>query len=239
MEKREYHVKLKFTTPVLGTSNTSSFYLQKNREEIEKLRRELEKHGIDAQVGDAEDGLEAIEEIGKKMTVFRRDEKGNPILLGYMIKGFLKTATATLDLFMKAKRGKKEPEPLSEYMVKKVIDLHFFPTYQIHFLDERGEIITDSLVKVFERPLRGMTAQGERVTIAISEMIEPPCFMEFDITCVMPEKVEKLLPQFSGNDPILKYLREAFLYGEYCGIGQFRSGQFGRFVIQELRKNEA
>ena len=73
-----------------------------------------------------------------------------------------------------------------------------------------------------ERPLRAMTMRGPRVTMAVSDYVAAGRSIEIEVT-VLPHK------ELSWE------LIEGLLdYGKWQGIGQWRSGGFGRFTWERL-----
>ena len=72
-----------------------------------------------------------------------------------------------------------------------------------------------------QRPLRAQTAQGERVSLAMSEEIPAGSSIEFEIT-LFDEKAHK--------DAVLEWLD----YGRLRGIGQWRNSGKGRFSYEVL-----
>jgi hypothetical protein len=69
---------------------------------------------------------------------------------------------------------------------------------------------------VLERPLRAQTAQGERVALARSDTAPAGTTMSFDIMVL-------------GKDVSKKILDEWLTYGQFRGLGQWRSASWGRF----------
>jgi len=71
-----------------------------------------------------------------------------------------------------------------------------------------------------ERPLRAMTMQGPRVTLARSDMIEAGATIDATIRVIGHKEVnEELLYELLG-------------YGEFKGLGQFRNGSYGSFTFE-------
>ena len=81
----------------------------------------------------------------------------------------------------------------------------------IHFEGEVGNL---------QRPLRGQTAQGERISLANSEMIPAGATVEFT--------VEVLL------DDLMDTVREWLDYGKYNGLCQWRNAGYGSFTWEEI-----
>ena len=71
-----------------------------------------------------------------------------------------------------------------------------------------------------QRPLRGQTAQGERISLANSEQIPAGTKIVFDIL-ILDKKYEKL---------VIEWLE----YGELRGVGQWRNSGKGRFTFKVL-----
>lgn len=198
----ELKVRLTFLEEVLGTASADpelhrEFIASKAPEapsRNEKVTEEIEALGLD----------EATE---KQMTVFPRDNEGNPILWDYQIRGFFKSAAQALSYV----GGEKK---LTAY--KKKIDLLvFINERQIPFtMPEGGEI------KDCQRPLRAQTAQGERVALANSETVPSGSSIEFTIHL--------------EDDHLKKYVEWWLDYGFRNGIGQWRNSGKGKFTWEKI-----
>lgn len=70
------------------------------------------------------------------------------------------------------------------------------------------------------RPLRAQTAQGERVSLAISEEIPSGAQIEFTVVCLLDKDAD--------------LVREWLDYGSLVGIGQWRNSGKGRFKWEEI-----
>lgn len=201
-------VKLTFTEPVLGTwpanPNVAREFIASKSPDATTIEDEVAALGADA-VAD------------KGMTVFPRDNDGDPILYDYQIKGFFKDSCGMLSrIGGKTEPGKKravnESGKLTAY--KKVIDgLIFVQPRQIpiHMSGKMTEC---------QRPLRAQTAQGERVSLANSEEIPAGSTCEFDILLL--------------DDSHEKVVREWLDYGSLRGIGQWRNSGKGRYTYEIL-----
>jgi hypothetical protein len=78
---------------------------------------------------------------------------------------------------------------------------------------------------VLERPLRAMTMQGPRVTLARSDLVYAGLELEYGITVVRgPHGIDE------------DVLRDILTYGEDSGCGQWRNGGYGTFEIVEFKK---
>ena len=152
-------------------------------------------------------GAQEVEE--KSMTIFPKDKDGKPFLWDYQIKGFFKDACGSL-----ARAGGTKSSELKAY--KKVIDGLIFPKpRQIPLVLEKGAVMGNC-----QRPLRGQTAQGERISLANSEQIPAGTKIVFDIL-ILDKKYEKL---------VIEWLE----YGELRGVGQWRNSGKGRFTFKVL-----
>ncbi len=201
-------VKLTFTEPVLGTwpsnQNIAREFIASKSPDAATIEDEVAALGADA-VAD------------KGMTVFPRNEKGEPVLYDYQVKGFFKDSCGMLGrIGGKSETGKKkavnESGKITAY--KKVIDGLIFVEPRMIPLKFDGEIGD------CQRPLRAQTAQGERVSLANSEEIPAGATCEFEVLC-MDDSHEKA---------VLEWLD----YGALRGIGQWRNSGKGRFTYEIL-----
>lgn len=191
-------VKLTFTEKVLGSTagdpEITRSYIASKAEDAMKIEEEVAAIGVDG-----------VEE--KTMTIFPKLEDGTPFLWDYQVKGFFKSACQALNL---AVPGDKLPA------YKKKIDLLVFVQERKipYVLPEGGQIGS------LQRPLRGQTAQGERIALANSETIPEGTTVEFHVECL--------------DDKLMKRVRQWLDYGRYNGLGQWRNASYGRFVWEEL-----
>ena len=189
-------VKITFTEPLLGT-------LSGNKGLAEEFIVSKHPDGPQADELHAERPEGDVE---KSSTIFPREE-GRPFLWDYQIKGFFKDACGMLRRVAGTKSNK-----LTAY--KKVIDGVIFPGPRKIFIDIVGGI------EWCERPLRGQTAQGERIALARSESIQEGSSITFDISC-LDKKYEK-------------YVKEWLDYGVLRGLGQWRNSGKGRFTWEMI-----
>lgn len=153
-------------------------------------------------------GADAVAE--NQMTVFPALDDGTPFLYDYQIKGFFKGACGHL----RSVPG-SESSKLKAY--KKIIDGHIFPKPRkiiFHDVEEIGEC---------QRPLRAQTAQGERVSLAMSEEIPAGAWIQFDVELFDAKEYE--------------YVVEWLDFAIYNGIGQWRNASHGRAIWEELDDN--
>ena len=142
--------------------------------------------------------VEKSEERG--WTGFHKDENGL-FIYDYMIKGFLKAAGNTLKDIVKVKN-----------LRSKIDDFVFIFPRRIYLNQQDSD-------GVLERPLRAMTMQGPRVTLARSDYINVGKELEFEIVLIPHKEVDAdLIENLLGH-------------GMLMGLGQFRNGGYGRFEV--------
>lgn len=205
MKTKILKVKITFLEPVLGTwpsnQNVARDFIASKSPDAATIEDEVAAIGADA-----------VADKGK--TVFPRNEAGEPVLYDYQIKGFFKDSCGMLArIGGKTEAGKKravnESGKLTAY--KKVIDGLIFPQPRMIPIHVNGEI------RECQRPLRAQTAQGERVSLALSEEIPEGSSCEFEV----------LLMDESLENAVLEWLD----YGVLRGIGQWRNSGKGRFTF--------
>lgn len=203
---KDVHVKIEFLTEILGMSPSDP---------------DIYSNFIASRADcDVEDELEGLTTEATGYTVFPRDDDGNPCFFDYQVRGFFKDSCGLLSRVAgvdeaTGKRSKKKATTLSGRLscYKKVIDGNIFVT------PRKIPIHTDSAITLCERPLRAMTAQGERIALAASEQIAEGAWMEFTVHLL--------------NDNDLDLLMEWLAYGEYHGLGQWRNSGKGSFRVVE------
>lgn len=184
---------------------------------------------------------------GASNKVFHADKHG-PFLFDYALKGFLKESARRLaqagkrdedadgpeedDSDEDAKPTKKKPKKKaggkSAYtqLQDKVSGFLFVFPRKVYFRecdlrkDDKGQVEFDSL----ERPLRAQTAQGPRITVVRSDSVPAGAEIDFQVR------------MYKGGGISLAVLEEIFAYGQYQGLGQWRSGGYGRFDLVRLER---
>ena len=186
-----YQIALTFTEPLLGTV---------------PLNREVYADYIASRVEgtNALDEVETIEEATEKGTTGFHRQNGTPAIYDYAVKGMFKDAAGML---------RRVPGTASVKLTayKKIIDGLVFVTPRLIPLTVNGEL------GILERPLRAQTAQGERVSLARSEMTPAGSTLAFTV-------------QVLGKDVTEETLREWLDYGALRGMGQWRNGGYGRYT---------
>lgn len=155
----------------------------------------------------AKEAEHSEEVVEGNYTCFPNDEKGL-FLWNYVIKGALKEAGNTLK------------DALGIKNLRSKIDNYVFIRPRRIYLTRNGKIITEP-DDVLERPLRAMTMQGPRVTLAGSERLKAPVTITFTIELIKNKEVT------------MDTIRTLLDYGKFKGIGQWRNGGFGEFEWAE------
>lgn len=224
---RRFQVGIAFTEKTLGSAPADrkvyeTFIASKKRGAEEKRRAYMERRGLEPLepvVGTVEEEIETIREDAG-LTVFHSDASepdGKGIFVfDYTWKGFFKeTAEILAD-----DHGIKQPRSkLDNYL--------FVYPRRIYILGigERPLRVADGRM---ERPLRAMTMQGPRVSLACSE------YVEAGRTCSFEVKVYPNLKAGYGRESRAidagQLLETLLKYGEDKGFAQWRNGGWGRFT---------
>ena len=216
MNTEKMTVELTFIDDILGTAPNNpeihAEFIASKAPDYPSMEEEIAAIGVDA-------------EVEKGMTVFPRDEEGYPILWSYQIKGFFKSACAACQ-----KMEGSLSEKITAY--KKYVDTQVFvyPCAE----DPSGRAIriyTDDVIGDCQRPLRAMTAQGERVALANSERISKGAKCKFDIVLISGGAKAKVKGEAQKD-----LVREWLDYGQFNGIGQWRNSGRGALMWQEFDK---
>lgn len=215
------NVELTFTEPVLGTCpkdpKTYADYVASKIAKRKDLTDE-ERAALNAdEVTDAYNDIEAVEERG--WTGFMEDD-GKPYVFNYWVRGFLKSAIQSL---METGDLKK----IGSYKTKIDRYVHIHPRKLFFALPEGGK------AGVIERPLRAMTAQGPRVTLARSDTMPVGTKLIFQI-----EVLKNGGKKDGDNGVTVDVIREAFEFGRYEGMSQWRSGGYGQFEVTAFEVGE-
>lgn len=193
---KKIRVKITTVEQLLGTASNN---------------KEIHQEFIASKAPDAPSMEEEVAAVGaaevfdKSMTVFPRDDAGNPIMWDYQIKGFFKDSCQMLRKVpgsecSKIKAFKKEIDGLV-FVYPRQIPIKF-----------------DGEIGICERPLRAQTAQGERIALASSESIPAGATLEFEIKLML--------------DSHEKFILECLDYGQDRGLGQWRNSGCGKVVYE-------
>lgn len=201
IEMHTLKVRLTFQEEVLGTASNNpdihSEYIASKAPDAMSAEEEVAAIGVE----------EAVE---KSMTVFPRNENGEPILFDYQIKGFFKDACGVLRRVPGTKSSKIKA-------FKKEIDGLLFVVPRMIPLNMPGPM------GECQRPLRASTAQGDRVALAHSEAAPAGTTVEFEVQCMTKDMYE--------------LSRECLDYGILRGIGQWRNSGKGRYLWEEIKED--
>ena len=159
-------------------------------------------------------------EIEKTMTVFHR-HNDIPCVMDYQIRGFFKSAAQFYN-----RLTEKEVQDVCGIKLKKLtafkkqIDGLVFVTAM-----DGGRFIPLNLPEGSEigscqRPLRGQTAQGERVSLANSETVPAGTTLEFKIQVL--------------SHSLAEYVEGWLKFGKRNGLGQWRNSGKGAFKYQKV-----
>lgn len=197
LESRTYRII--GLTPILGSLPASKAIRTQfiiNKAPTDARRKEEEADGVD------------MDEKG--LTVFPRDSQEQLCLMDYQVKGFLKSALLTLR------------HQLGIASAKAKADVYLFVEPRYIPIRRHGQPVLDE-DEVLERPLRAQTMQGERVSLAASEMLQDPWEIELEITLLPNDGTAKSRPL------TWEAVETALNYGAYHGLGQWRNAGYGRF----------
>lgn len=190
-------VRITFTEELLGTANGDPAiheeWIASKAPDAQSIEEEVAAIGVD-------------EKIEKSMTVFPRNKDGKPILYNYQVRGYFKEAAGFLK---KAGIGKSAKFAAHKKAVDGMI-----------FVEPRMIELQGQMNETCQRPLRGQTAQGERIALANSETMSAGTCIEFEVRCLDPKHIE--------------LVREWLDYGKYHGLGQWRNSGKGTFTWEEL-----
>ena len=199
---KELKVKLTLIDEILGTAsnnkNLHADYIASKAPDAVKREEEIEAIGVDA-------------EIEKSMTVFPRNVEGSPFVWDYQIRGFFKDACGMLRRITKTKSS-----AMKAY--KKIIDGNIFVKERQIPFDMAG------CMGSCQRPLRGQTPQGERISLANSETIPAGSSITFTIQCL--------------NDGDTDTVKEWLNYGRVRGLGQWRNSGKGKFYWELIEEKQ-
>mgnify|MGYP001568131168 FL=1 len=204
-------VKITFLEELLATSSANAQiltdYISKKASD-ENLQEEV------ACLSNVEK-LDKLEEKGT--TVFVRDNDGAICILNHMIKGFLKHAGNVI--------RKTTPEQASPGKTKKWGAIAGKIDDFVKITPRRIRLNCKLEENTYERSLRAMTAQGERVSLARSEYIQEGNSIEFEI---------HVYPGAPITEEMLKTMLD---YGSWVGLGQWRNSGKGSFSYEILEIN--
>jgi hypothetical protein len=160
------------------------------------------------------------DEVQQNVTVFHRDENGI-FLWPYQIQGFFKSAGEAMrqtnsDEKIPGGKGTKWGS------IKSKIDKFLIVRPERIYLFREGDDGEDVMITepdgICSRPLRAMTARGERISISRSELIKPGA------------RFRAYIDILEGAPITEQMLVQMLAYGERVGLLQWRNSGKGRFV---------
>lgn len=207
-----YQCTLTFTGPVLGTTPTNA---QIFTDYVVAKAIENGVNGVADEWDTAPTSLDIDRDL-RGLTGFHRDNRGQPSLVNYQIRGYFKEA---------AKHLRRDTSSLSHAMkaYSQVITGQVF----VNGPGDNPKIIPFKLsgpITVLERPLRASTPQGERVSLTSSQCIPAGSSLSFQIKVLADKVVTE------------KHLREWLDYGENLGLQQWRSSSYYGTFQYELER---
>lgn len=227
----KFKIKETFTTRLLGTAPANKdvyaeYIASRKAAAEEKKRKFAERSGLPVtpNVGTEVEEEETINEEGG-VTVFHADlglktesgEDGKGVFLyDYQIAGFYKEAAEIL------------MELHGIPMVRSKLDnLAMIEPRRVYITDANGGILQKPDGKL-ERPLRAMTMQGPRVSLACSEVVNPGRKIEYTLS-ILP-----FLKSGRGKEgkkvELEKFVKMLVQFGERKGRCQWRNGGNGKFT---------
>lgn len=236
IETFRYKVKLVFTTRVLGTAPADKevyreFILKKRKDLEERRAKYADRHETPklSMTGTEVEELETVNEDAG-VTVFHNDlgqtaEDGTAgrglHFLDYQVGGYIKESAEILSQWHNIPQVRSK---LDNFLMVE--------PRRIYITDETGKAIEKPDGKC-ERPLRAMTMQGPRVSLACSDIVNPGRRIEFFVDFLPYLKSGKAKEKKDVEmDGLVKTL---FRLGARKGMGQWRNGGNGKFLCEVTR----
>ncbi len=196
---KELKVRLTFIEELLGTASSDpkihEEFIASKAPDAKSIKDEV-----------AAVGVEGV--VEKSMTVFPKLNDGTPFIYDYQIRGFFKEAYSCL------KKVKGTASSNIKAFKKEIDGLIFVEPRKIP-LCMHGQGLGNC-----QRPLRGSTPQGERVSLANSDTAPAGTEIVFIVKCLVDEDADAV--------------REWLDYGIYKGLGQWRNSGKGRFTVEYI-----
>lgn len=174
-----------------------------------KKRAQLLAEGLDA----LKETLAEHELKGVTLFFWNKDKK-LPMIGSHMIYGFLKAASEAIGRTMDRKNATALQ---STSYTQSLINQHVKIEGKFITFDRDIQRSKSGDAYFYQRPLRAMTAQGPRVSLAKSEVVPSGAKLEFTLKVM------------SGSAITEDVLDTLFNYGEWVGLGQWRSAGNGQF----------
>lgn len=234
-----WDVRVRLCEPLLGTVPKVDVYTQhiqrKQREALEKMERDSVPLASGQAVTPARTEAVLTEEANSVppslektgWTTFHKDDLGC-FLYDYHIKGLLQEAARVLGQWP-PRGGEAEEEEAEEEKPKKkgagqpIKMLADRVKKHVFLWPRRIRLPGDPEgLRYLERPLRAQTMQGPRVTVVRSDMIPAETELEFTV---------RVLRGGFGRFRVADIVSGLLEYGGLQGLGQWRSGGYGRIEV--------
>lgn len=231
-------ITIRFLHDILGSAPANKqFYekylLSKLYKEIDRVKKKIAKAKTEEEREILQDLLESLEaemaelpdvedDNDERLTVFYRakyDDFEVPVIRAHQVLGFFKHG---MNAFKEVFRVKNARDKVSRYVRIKPFNLFIYEK------EIAPENLVDEVDGILERPLRAMTMQGERVSVAKSEYIKSDGdkLLQFELLLFKNKDIKF---------DMLKTLMEE--YGKVNGISQWRNtGYYGAFEVVEIKK---
>lgn len=163
------------------------------------------------------ESLKTLQEKGPGTTVFFwNKEKSRPMIGDHMIYGFMKAAAEAIGRCSKEKGRGKILESIG--YTQSIINQHVRLAERYITFDADIVRAEDGTPQYLQRSLRAETAQGPRITLAKSEIVPEGAKLEFTMRVMDGSPIDDI-----------KVLKRIFDYGDFVGLGQWRSAGHGMF----------
>lgn len=227
-----YRVEIEFVRDVLGSAPADDSIIR----QYIKAKMLTGKTGMSAEIAQQKldeeqknmmkdsEVQERIDNVGKvALTVFYRDNNGIPCVADHQIRGWFKEAFAFLNqqnkyLMKKGKDGAEDTAYKDDYSKKWINERIYFSNRFFSFMPK----ISSKLLKLYERPIRGMSPMGPRVSLKSSEILKSGRRLSIEMETT-PDVKESII-------------KEIFERGKMRGIGQWSNSQWGTFKVIKFKK---
>lgn len=166
--------------------------------------------------GRLEDLKETFKELDMRgVTVFFYDyEKNLPMIGDHMIYGYMKAASSAI-----ARTLPKKNATILQSMAytNEIINTHVRCTEQFICFDKDIKRTKEGRPAYLQRSLRAQTAQGDRITLAKSEVVPAGAKLKFTLNVL------------EGSPLEVSHIKRIFDHGCFFGLGQWRNSGHGMF----------
>jgi hypothetical protein len=225
MALQRFKLKMRLTEILLGTAPLDPLVYAKY---IESLKLEHQKRYANLPADELQEKeWEAIVSLEKGVTGFRREEeegenKGKFFVYNYQFHGLLKETASTLNGGQVGRL--KLPNNFNSKMTNQVRVL----PRKVYLPFEDADLVDTPCgrrPKVFERPLRGITAKGPRTALTRSEYMPAGRSIECEILLSGAASASMAVKE----DHLRAVLDHASVFSAF---GQWRNGDYGKFEYE-------